>query len=531
MTADRSNDVAIVRLAPLIAGIATATALLFIAYRHGPALAPDSIDYLSTGLNISQGRGVTTYDGGPLTPFPPILSVLIALGHLFGVAGTQTAAVVNLMAMIITVGGVFLLLRRRANSRAVIWIGTMVAAATPALFSAARFLSTDPLFVAFVVIWLCLADQIVSAKRSDLIAVSSLGLVGAVSFMIRYAGVTLIASGLIVLLAILLPQRASLSRSVYGKVAAYLFISCSAPALWLVRNHLADGTWMGPRARANVSPIEILRRIVSTFGSWLVPVPPGYLTFGVAIVAIVAFAIFRKIVPPVPRERSAWGRMAFDPPVVFSAVYMPYLVLAAWSTAFDPIGVRLLSPVFVPALIVVLQWVDRNLTRLPKPSRFWYAVPVVALLLIVGNASVSAAKAFKMAEEGNGFGLVEFREDSFSQLVKGLDDDVVIVSNDGRAVWSLRRAGEAYDIPRPEWYATAEAYQSALLDMTELISCSDAAVYLVLWSDQPSAGLEESVVADALSWTTVSDDSQGVLAVISLVQSSHVCDGEEDASY
>ena len=50
-----------------------------VTYRFGPGLATDGARYLSTAENLINGNGFMEYLGVPLTQFPPIYSVIIAI--------------------------------------------------------------------------------------------------------------------------------------------------------------------------------------------------------------------------------------------------------------------------------------------------------------------------------------------------------------------------------------------------------------------------------------------------------------------
>jgi hypothetical protein len=57
--------------------------------------------------------------------------------------------------------------------------------------------------------------------------------------------------------------------------------------------------------------------------------------------------------------------MELHPPLLvlgaFAGVYTAYVLAAQATTAFDPIGTRLLSPWYVPPLVLVLVGLDRTI--------------------------------------------------------------------------------------------------------------------------------------------------------------------------
>lgn len=498
--------------------------LLLVAQRHGAGLSPDSIDYLSTGQHIADGRGVVTFDGSALTPFPPGLSALIAVGDWLGLSGTATAALINFAAIAVTLAGVFVLFRRRVCDPVLRWAGLLLVALSPALFDTLRFVGSDPLFVAVVVVWLCAVDSESMRRDMGFRAVGGLALLSAFGFMIRYAGFTLIATGAIVIL--LRGWRLS-RRAAVAKAAAFTLLAVAAPAIWLARNHVKDGTLMGLRPPSDLSLLEILRRTVSTFGSWVLPLNPGNLTLAaagftvVAAVALLAFAHRRGRARPFAAV--VWAASLTDPLVVFFVVYVGYLVVAQWRTAFDPVGTRLMSPAFVPSVVLMVAWLETFVDQLRSSRRSRRALLIAAAIFVAGHGAVSLAKSAEMARTGNGLAQVSFRNGPLSTAVMALPSDSVLISNEARAVWSLRRSDDVYDLPQRDFYSSAPDYDAALDRVVQLALCSTQPVYLVLF-DSATTDLNSVALTDALAWTTTETNAQGsLLSVTAAARSSVAC--------
>ena len=50
-----------------------------VTYQYGAGLATDGARYLSTAENLINGKGFIEYLGMPLTQFPPVYSIMIAV--------------------------------------------------------------------------------------------------------------------------------------------------------------------------------------------------------------------------------------------------------------------------------------------------------------------------------------------------------------------------------------------------------------------------------------------------------------------
>ena len=81
-----------------------------VSTMQGPGLSPDSVAYLSAGLNLAEGDGLLKYTGGTLTVFPPGLPLLIAIGEICGLEKEWTVRLLNAcsFALIVVLSSVLL---------------------------------------------------------------------------------------------------------------------------------------------------------------------------------------------------------------------------------------------------------------------------------------------------------------------------------------------------------------------------------------------------------------------------------------
>jgi hypothetical protein len=117
---------------------AVAMLLAVVATWKGPGLSPDSVVYLSTGVNLADEGELQNLSGTDLTLFPPGLPVVAAFGELVGLGGEQTLRIVSVASFGAMVALGNLLLRRAVPLRGVVIGGTVLLAASPVLLGISK---------------------------------------------------------------------------------------------------------------------------------------------------------------------------------------------------------------------------------------------------------------------------------------------------------------------------------------------------------------------------------------------------------
>src|SRR5262249_54782558 len=159
----------------------------------------------------------------------------------------------------------------------------------------------------------------------------SLAVLGWLAFLLRYAGASLIIIGAVTLLLALRP----LDRRVLARVVAFCALAVSVPILWMLRNHAADGTFLGPRSASPDSLWDVAQRTAAVIGQWIVPWPD--LSQGAhAIVGLVAVALLVVALTRIdwPSERAAAAVLVCCS--IFIPIYVGWLTVSSLTTAIDP---------------------------------------------------------------------------------------------------------------------------------------------------------------------------------------------------
>ena len=240
--------------------------VFIVTYRFGPGLATDGARYLSTAENLINGNGFTEYLGVPLTQFPPIYSIIIAI---IGLATRADVFVIAQYLNIFTFGLTIWLAGKFfqklfPDNFMYAYIGSGVFITSVSLLRMASNVLSDLMFLALTIVFLGLATKYIEqASRKNLL---SLGLLCAISPLLRFAGLThfLTAS-----LIILLLHR---KEWIKGIIQAGTFgLLTSIPTfLWVFfHSYLQTGILFGTRLPPN--PQGNLETTIEKAVHWFVP--------------------------------------------------------------------------------------------------------------------------------------------------------------------------------------------------------------------------------------------------------------------
>ena len=368
--------------------------LALVATWKGPGLSNDSVTYLSAGVNIAGSHGMTRLDERPLTVFPPGLPVLAAVGEAVGLGVESTArflSVVSFGAMVV-LGNV--LLRRVLRDRRAVLASTALLALSPALLAVFDMAWSEPPFIVVSLVFLLVLCRVWERRAVNGVDLVSLAVLCWLGFLLRYVGASLIIVGAVTLVLALRP----LDRRALGRIFVFGALAVSVPIGWMLRNHAADGTYLGPRSPSPDSLWDVAVRTAAVIGQWIVVWPDlsrgAFALVGLTAVALIAAALARI---EWPRERPAAAVLACC--CIFIPIYVGWLTISSLTTAINPTSSRFLSPIFVPLVVVGSGAAARLIARTDRVLWRNALVGVVAVCLI-GFTFVSVRDARDGAADG-----------------------------------------------------------------------------------------------------------------------------------
>lgn len=332
----------------VLAGLASA--LQLIATVHGPGLTWDSVSYLSIGVNIAHGRGISGLSGDSVTPFPPGLPLIAALGDAVGVGPQLAVRLFNAIcaALIVLIG--HKLLRTAMLQNGVLWGSTALLGLSPILLSLNKMALTEPTFNVMIGLSLLVMQRVWRTRQLSTANAVSIVAICWGAFLFRYVGLVLIATALLGLV-VALPRTPAMAIRVCGVLGA----ACVVPSAWMARNYATDRTLLGNRPRSVDSLSDVIAGSITTFAQWTLPVSGAPRTisalFLLVLLLAAAYLFTGKLLTHGGRG-STIRAATFGPAALFCVVYVTFIALAQLTITFNQLNSRLLSPIYLPAFVL-----------------------------------------------------------------------------------------------------------------------------------------------------------------------------------
>ncbi len=424
-------------------------------------MSPDSVTYLSAARNLYAGHGYTDFTGQWLTNFPPGYPAALATGHLLGFSFTTSERLVNATSFAAIVALGWILIRRHTSSGAIRVGATLLLATSPALVRIADNAWSEPMFCALVLAFLVVLEDALGEGRDRWLPAA--GLLAAMAFLVRYAGVALVVVGVI---SLVVSSRRAPWRRLVGRLAIFLGGAASLPALWVLQN-ATSGTpaVLGPRVSAGPDLVSFADRF--------------FVSFSAALLAVLAAVT-------VTRERRARQTLiaARSPLLAFIVVYTVMVILSG-KLAGASVDARIDSPMYVPVIVVVVGVFDFVLARVRRIGRDAWRRPIavvlassaIAYLGLSGLAFANDAWADGRTARGYGSSL---SESPLVDAVETLPPGVPVATNGPWALYAL--TGHQPIVPSPGQTAPELSLLPETIPQLAELAC-EGPVYLAWFTD------------------------------------------------
>ncbi len=348
--------------------------IIYMYTRHsGIGVSPDSVVYSSVAKNIHDHGLINDFYGRPMVVFPAFYPLF--LSGFIAITGLDPAAFAPLLnaflfALIIyTCGLIMEYFQYKSKWYKYIILSCIVL--SPCLLEVYSMLWSETLFILLLLLFIiALRNYFTSYSLKSLMLVSC---IAALACVTRYAGVTLICTGSLLLL---FDKKLLLQNKIY-QLFIFTSISCSLFVINLMRNSLAEGTFTGMREKSLSSLSTNILYCGTVFCDWL-PLPKNHAVISVCMAlifiigAIVLFWRSLKNIYYYTHENIA---------VTFFIVYLLFIILSATFSRYELINSRLLSPLFIPMLWASTSWL------IPFAKKFWlkkraWSTVIIALLFL-----------------------------------------------------------------------------------------------------------------------------------------------------
>ena len=326
--------------------------LILVTCRYGAGLEPDSVGYISVARHLKAGSGFTIYNDSPLIWQPPAYPIVLAfMGYISGIDPLCLTSILNafLFGSVIYLSG-YLFLKQFSSSAVFAFFGVFTVLFSKSLFDISVWAMSEILFVFFVILCFLFLDFYL--KKQKITSLIFFSFAVALSCLTRYIGVVLILWGTIVILFF---YRGKLKIKL---IHLFLFLSISVfpTFIWLSRNYIISGTLLDSRSASTTTLYQNIYLTLNTILNWyihptIVKKHIILLILGLIIILSIYFSI-----------KNDWQKikkilLLTGPIILFIAIYTVFLIISSTVTAFDPIGNRLLSPIYMPLTLVLLVFI------------------------------------------------------------------------------------------------------------------------------------------------------------------------------
>lgn len=378
-------------------------------HRSGVGVSPDSISYVSAAHNLVQSGRLIDYTTHPLVDFPAgypmLLALLMRLTHADPLDILQFLDPALFAALIGLCG--YMADRMGFPSRWYKPILLVCIVLSPALIEVYIMLWSEAVFIILVVLFMITFRRYLYRHSLGTLLLSAA--VAGLSCTMRYAGVTLVATGGLLLLF----ERGRWNSTRVGHILCYGAVASSLLVWNLWRNLSASGTLTGARQKGITPLLRNISYYGDTFSGWFLFGNSRYLIgliVGLAILLVLILLVTRGV-PRLKGEYPTFIRIG----LAFSLLYSVFMVLSATISRYEEINSRLLSPLYIPlvfSLAFPLGWLSRRIA--------WRVAAVAVLVVVLSSQVLADYQWYADVAEG---GIGGYTEDDWddSPLVKFLE--------------------------------------------------------------------------------------------------------------
>ena len=378
---------------------------LYTSY-SGIGISPDSIMYTSAARSFNAVGSFITFTNKPIVDFPVFYPFFLgSILFITKVDPITAGPVINgvLFAAVIYLSG-WIMDRFINPSRIYKWLVLVAIVLSPALLQVYMYLWSETLFILLSLVFIIAYKQYLVKHNLNILLIAAL--IAGISTITRYAGITIIGTGGLLLLfdRYLIQKKKILHILLYGVTA------CSLLVLNLLRNALLTPTATGPR-EASLTPFG---KNMYYFGTvicgwlnikeqyyWLAP------TFAwIILIALTLFFICRLF----KCKNNSYEHIA----LTFALIYGWFIIISSTLTRYEQINSRLLAPMFIPLLWSCTVWIVNAINKVRNYTQrviAWSAFTLI-MLVFAGNELYADINRYN---DQSYYGIPGYTDDSWNR--------------------------------------------------------------------------------------------------------------------
>lgn len=392
--------------AALLASAIACTFLYFFTRHSGIGVSPDSVMYQSAAVNIRNHFSFTDFNGLPLVDFPLGYPCFLALAMLLtGCTVLPIVPVLNclLFSAVIILTSVIIGRYQQKSSLYKICL-LAILACSPCLLEVYSMVWSETLFI-FLILLFIVSFRYYQLTHSTYRLLLAAWVV-AVALVTRYAGISLLCAGGFLLL---FDEELAITKKI-RHLLFFISVGFSLIGINLIRNSVVSGNMTGVREKAIRSTGDNLYQIGVTLSDW-VPFAKGHEIMATALFIIILLLGIYTLFYRVLQQQYFHS---FETIVMcFFVMYALFIITIASVSRFEELSSRLLSPMYIPLLLVGSSWLIAVLQR--STHRKKVVLIILALLFYVGfqyNQYQINAAAWDGIKDA---GIPGYTEDSWTQ--------------------------------------------------------------------------------------------------------------------
>jgi hypothetical protein len=390
----------------LIAAIIGYYAIYLFTNYSGVGLSPDSIMYASTATNIQAHGSLLTFNKTPLVFFPVFYPFFLGIIQFISRVDPITAgATINsfLFAAVVFTSG-WIMEKFISHSRIYKWLILVAIILSPGLLEIYSFLWSETLFI-LESLFFIIAYHYYLEKHTlkSLLIVAG---ITAITCITRYAGVTLIAAGgLMLLLDNELPIRKKVRH-----ILIYGFTSISLLVCNLIMNRINTGLSTGTREPSITPFVKNLYYVGTVICDWGALSKSAY-PFAAVIISIILLSLICLLLWKAYKRRIN----SFENIVIsLTIVYGLFIVIVATFSRFETINSRIIAPMFIPLLISCTSWVPDVLNMIRSKILKYVLASIVVLMMLAFEYSTYQVD-YQRYDDENDYGVPGYSDDSWNK--------------------------------------------------------------------------------------------------------------------
>jgi Dolichyl-phosphate-mannose-protein mannosyltransferase len=404
----------------------------------GLGLSPDSVVYIGAARSLLAGHGFSLPGESalfsPITHYPPLYSSLLAVIGTLAADPLDGAKWLNGAAFSTNIYVAGFLLFAVLGSWQLALLGSLFTLTAFPLVQAHTMAWSEAMFIMLELLSLLLLLRYLEKPRTRSLLLASA--VAGLSLLCRYAGFALVASGILGILFL----GAREQREKLIDAGVFTGIAVLPTAVWAARNwYLGDNSFNRTVAFHPIG-LEKIFDIPAVLAGWFTF---GPLTYDIGVILWLVLLIAGFVLPFGYLRKANFTNLRRTDTLLFLMliVVVSYLAMMALSLTFldaqIPVDSRTLSPIYVPAMILLIALSARFLLAPESLSRARVAVSVGLALLLAAQLQSSLNWLRLNHQHGIGYAGRVWRESQTLNRLKRMMPATVLFSNAPDVLYTL----------------------------------------------------------------------------------------------